>query len=386
MLGIATAAFVLAMLAKPTAIVVPVIAFVLDVLLIRRDARAAVKTLWPWFVLTIPTIVVAAKVQHAEQAAAVAPAIYLRPLVALDALAFYLWKLVAPMNLAIDYGRTPAAVIESGAIWWTWVVPAALIGGAVWLWRGGRGTALPLAAGLVAIIALGPVLGFMPFDFQAYSTVADHYVYLAMIGVAMVVGWAIDRTGARTMPLVGLAVLTIVLMVLSNRQIRHWHDTQSVFAHNLAVNPTSFAANSNLAADALHRGDVQLAIKLSRKAIELNPRDVVPYHTLADAMRAVGDITAAKAAYGKALECNPHYPPALTNLAALLATQGEFDQALPLFEKSASLQPYDVEPQLNLGKLYIQLDRLSDARRQMEKVLKLDPRNQQARQLLSALP
>ena len=39
--------------------------------------------------------------------------------------------------------------------------------------------------GLTVNLNALPVLGFVPFDFQIYSTVADHYLYLPMLGVGI---------------------------------------------------------------------------------------------------------------------------------------------------------------------------------------------------------
>ena len=38
-----------------------------------------------------------------------------------------------------------------------------------------------------------PVLGLIPFDFQHYSTVADRYAYLAMLGPAIALAWGLTR-------------------------------------------------------------------------------------------------------------------------------------------------------------------------------------------------
>src|SRR5207237_1334575 len=51
------------------------------------------------------------------------------------------------------------------------------------------GSRLALAGILVALLFVSPVLGLVPFHFQAFSTVADHYLYPAMLGVALVAAW-----------------------------------------------------------------------------------------------------------------------------------------------------------------------------------------------------
>ena len=53
-----------------------------------------------------------------------------------------------------------------------------------------RGAAL---GALIALAALLPVLGLVPFTFQEWSTVADRYMYLAMLGAALAVGTLLAR-------------------------------------------------------------------------------------------------------------------------------------------------------------------------------------------------
>ena len=65
------------------------------------------------------------------------------------------------------------------------------------LWWGRRRVAWIGAAAAVFVSGLVPVLGLIPFDFQYhYSTVADRYVYLALLGLALGMAWSL-RQGER---------------------------------------------------------------------------------------------------------------------------------------------------------------------------------------------
>ena len=50
----------------------------------------------------------------------------MRPLVAADALGFYLLKVFVPVGLSADYGRSPDLMLAGGALWWMWLWPAVL--------------------------------------------------------------------------------------------------------------------------------------------------------------------------------------------------------------------------------------------------------------------
>src|SRR2546429_4298981 len=90
------------------------------------------------------------------------PPLFMRPLVATDALAFYLFKLIFPLHLAPDYGRTPRVAIAHGWIYWSWLAPLALAT-AVWFIR--KRSPGAVAGALLALIGVAPVLGLVPFTF-----------------------------------------------------------------------------------------------------------------------------------------------------------------------------------------------------------------------------
>jgi len=384
MLGVATLAFILAMLSKPTAIVTPLLACVIDRLLLGRSWRDVLRTVWPWFVLAVPCVIWTWMVQPAHLSVEQAPPVLLRPLIALDAMAFYLAKLVWPATLIFDYGRTPKVVLESRAIAWTWILPVVLAGGALWLARR-RDQRVPAAAMFVFAIVLLPVLGLVPFDFQAYSTVADHYMYLAMLGPALLVAWIASKRPS-TSTVIAIAAVACAFAIRTHAQTHHWRNSESLFTHALAHNPRSFASLGSLGTIALERGDINAAIDLSRRALDIRPQYSTSFMTLAEAMRIKGDTAQAIALYRRALQFEPDFGPALGNIAALLAEQGDLAAALPYGERAATVQQDNIPAQLNLGRMYYQLNRPADARRQFQKVLQLDPQNQPARELLSTLP
>jgi len=84
----ASLAFVAALLAKPSAVVVPAVAVVFGRLVERRDWRASVRGLAPWFVVATGWTVLAMRVQPAAERLRYIPPVALRPVLALDTLSF----------------------------------------------------------------------------------------------------------------------------------------------------------------------------------------------------------------------------------------------------------------------------------------------------------
>jgi len=379
--AVATVAFVLAMLAKPTAMVLPLVVIVLDRVILGRPMRDVLRAMWPWLVLAVPCAIATKMFQPAQHAQDVAAPLWARPLIAADALAFYLYKLVWPAKLTFDYGRTPAYVRESGMIAWTWVVPAIVVAGAWWAWRRGGQAGRAVAAGLaVMVIVLAPVLGLVRFDFQVYSTVADHYLYLAMLGPALIVAWLVSRRP--TAPVLVIAgCLVAILGVRSFAQTKHWHDSRALFTHGLEVNPRSFASYSHLASMANEANRPDEAIALIRRALDIRP-DAARHSIYAEALRRKGDTAAAMSAYREALRRDDAYPPALANLAVMLAEQNRLDEAIPLARRAVAVEPHAAQNRFNLALMYLNNGDAAAARRELEEVVRLDPNHAGARELL----
>ncbi len=185
----ATLAYVLALLAKPSAVVVPAVAWLLDYWVLRRSLRQSTVALVAWLVLAVPFVILTRWAQSEDVIYFITP-LWARPFVAGDAIAFYMYKLALPLWLGPDYGRQPEWVLSH---WWgyvMWMAPCGLLLMA-WLWRD-RKPWLMASAGIFVVGVL-PVSGLVPFTFQYISTVADRYLYLSMLGPALALAWFLSE-------------------------------------------------------------------------------------------------------------------------------------------------------------------------------------------------
>ena len=186
-----------------------------------------------------------------------AAAIWQRPFIVGDALAFYVRILSWPGTLTIDYGRTPAAVMASPLAYVWWLVPAAI--GVVVIVAARRGSPLPLAALLIAGIGIGPVSGIATFQMQSYSTVTDHYLYFSMLGIAMLLAWMLCRWPAKWLRVVAFIVIA-AFGVRTWFQTAVWHDSYTLFGHASDSNEKSFLAANNMAAVYLAKSPQDLVL------------------------------------------------------------------------------------------------------------------------------
>jgi tetratricopeptide (TPR) repeat protein len=297
LLILATILYVAALLSKPTAVTVPLLAWLLARWEGRAFSRAGRRSLVGWFAVAAVWAAVAAEIQ---QGSGVTPApVWARPLIAMDALGFYLAKIVWPARLALDYARTPQELLASGLWRYSWIAPAAVLV-ALAIAPGAR--RLRVAAGAF-VAPLLPVVGLVTFHFQFYSTVADHYLYLSMFGVALAAAWGLSRVPMRVRLVTAVAagVALAVLTARSFAQVRHWRDSETLFRHTIAVSPSSLVAHHNLGVILSQRGEFEEGIAQLRRAAELRPEYLLSRKELGRSLIGAGRVNEGLEEYRRAI-------------------------------------------------------------------------------------
>ena len=371
--ALALGAFVLALLAKPSAVAVPLIAWALDRWVLGRSGRQSLVGLSNWLVLAACFIVIT---QWAQPAAGTKfpTALWARPLVASDTLFFYLVKLVLPMDLGPDYGRSPEWVLQQYWIYLTWIFPLGL-GVIIWYWR--QRWPVLVAAAAVFGLAILPVSGLSLFDFQRISTVADRYVYLAMLGPALALAWFI-KTRQSFRVGVSVAVILTVLGVASAVQALYWRDPRTLFTHAVKINPRSWMAYNNLGNALTMEGELDAAMGHFRRALEIDPAYARAYNNLGLALFKGGRIDEAMGNYRQALEIDPNYAKAHNNLAIVLTVRGDVEGAISHLRRALEVNPSYSDAHFNLGNVLARTGDLEAAMEQFRRVVEIDPANAKA--------
>jgi tetratricopeptide (TPR) repeat protein len=340
--------FIAAMLAKPSACMVPLIAICIDRWIIGRSWRDVFASSIVWILLAIPVLVVA---RIAQDVSEVAPApIYARPFIFTDSITFYLYKLICPIWLGLDYGRLPAVLMQHPWFYFTWPIPLMI---ALLIWRSGRRWLI--AAATISVVAILPISGLFTFEFQMYSTTADHYLYMAMLGPAIALAFALrefDRPFVR-------AIAAVALLALGARsfvQAGVWKDDVTLFSHAIRVNPHSFLSHHNLGSTYFLAGDYDRALQEFEAATAINPDFALSYDNASNILAIKGDIDDSIAAAEKSLAVRERllrfrgakYPEDQGTMGKLLMTRHEYARAIEHFQAALRAKPEDSESQREL--------------------------------------
>ena len=130
-----------------------------------------------------------------------------------------------------------------------------------------------IAAALIVLAGLAPVLGFVHFLYQGQSTVADRYMYLSMFGVALAAATWLSFAKSKGW-YAAAGVVVAVLAVSAFVQVGYWKSSARLFRRCLEVDPGSPAAayNYGLTAEKLGRDGEGARVFRDRDRVEAGLR------------------------------------------------------------------------------------------------------------------
>ncbi len=375
--ALASVFFALALLSKPSAVAIPLCAAVIDLVMLGRGPRVVARDLAPWAAIALVWVFVARAAQPARDVASTA--LLLRPFVALDAIAFYAGKLAFPLHLAPDYGRTPVAVLEGGLPLTTAAAAAALLAA-----LGAFGGRVARAAAGLFVAGVAPVLGLVPFDFQRYSTVADHYLYLSMLGPALALAWVLARAPAQG-KWIAASVVLLLLASRSALQVGVWRDDETLWRHTLAVNARSWTAHDNLGSALESSGRAREAIPEFERALAINPSDARTHFNLGTALDALDRTSAAIPHLEEAVRLAPDDLPSRENLAVALLRAERADEAEAQLRAALRIAPDSYLAHYYLAGALDRLGKPDEMLEHLREAVRLNPRFEPARKDLDGV-
>ena len=303
-------ALVLALLAKPSAVVVPILFLLADFWPLRRVSAGWTKLVLeklPFFIAVAGCCIAAILAQGdggGLKSLTDFPAMA-RVSTVLVGYSIYFGKFFFPTGQGIFYPyQLYQPGVASGAFALLLIVSGLCVANLKqrpylafgWLWF---------------IVALLPVIGIVQVGGQSY---ADRWSYLPSIGLLIgVTAMVVEVLTRKTALIVGVASVAIAT-TLTVTQIDNWRSSEAIFRHTAKVAPENFMAEMNLGV----------------------------------ALRAQGRNQEALGHFQNAVLLRPFYPEALTNLAIVTAETGNFPEAEALFRRALSANPNNSDYRANL--------------------------------------
>lgn len=294
---LAPACYLLAVSANETALVLPLLFPVYEILFVPRQKRLLLK--YPLLFGVAATGAFVGLVRHYSwmfdpdlllrnysKNSFVASRSYFPLWMAdLKSFLFYLYKIVLPINLAPEYNVKFSLDL---------IQPWSLIGAFALCLLLYLVVALRKKEPLVSfgiswfVVFYLPVSNILPISYM----LADRYMYLCLPGIAMAAGALLQKADSFRLTVV-FCVIIAVLSILTVRQNSFWRDEDTLWRHAVKVNPDSTWVQETVALSYLLSDEFEKAREHAREALRLNRYNVRAYLTLAKSEDRLGNLQSA---------------------------------------------------------------------------------------------
>jgi tetratricopeptide (TPR) repeat protein len=374
--------FALGLMAKPMLVTLPFVMLLLDYWPLKRilfpstlnSQLSIVFEKWPFFLLTIISCVVTFFAQRngASVVSLQNVSLHYRLENAAVAYADYLQKIFWPENLAVIYpmpGKIYTFVVATA------VAVLIFISAAAWLWR--RRAPYLVVGWLWFLGMLVPVIGLVQVGGAA---LADRYTYLPAIGIFLAITFgALALTEqfqlSKMIPAIASVLILGACLILTEKQLRYWRGSKTLFAHTLAVTKNNDIAHVNLGVAFEQEGKPDEALREYQEAAKLAPTRYQIHNNLGNLLDNLGQLDAARAEYREAIRLNPKVPFLHDSLGIVLVELGNFGVAMNEFTNALQLDPAYPWPHFQMAKALLKQGRDAEAIDQFRAALRLDPEN-----------
>jgi tetratricopeptide (TPR) repeat protein len=415
---LAAAIFMLAVLSKEVALVLPLLLIFYDAFL-RAGSRARPKRYlgnYLPFVLFVALYIVLrlaifgsiTKVTGVD-----APGLKGTVLSALGLTGTYAFKLVWPQHLAYFVKFRPPETWHDLYVLLGVVFLLLALAAFVRYWRGNPRVSFAI---LWFFLFLGPALNVRWLGLSAYG---ERYLYVPSVAFCWLAGEGLAqlsrsvRREQRARLFLARAVPWVVLALFVGRtamRLPDWRNDKTLaiatlgevpdspmsriylgnayrqeggrtlarqqYVAAIASDPSIFEAYVGLALVLKDDGAVDAARALFRRAVEVNPRSPEAYFGWGVVEQGAGRLEFARQLFERAVALNPNYADALNNLGVISMDRGKLDEAQRYLADAARADPFSLSVHLNLGILHSRKGDFRQAEAEFRRSSELAPRSE----------
>lgn len=387
--------FVLAVLSKEVAVVLPLMLVVYDLYYSGTSLKGySRQMLIPYgpFILPLVFYLIVGRVHHmiwsilqGYGAREFWPHLLTQAKVTVQYILLFLW----PVDLTPDRRLEVANSVGEGAVLASLGVIGMLLGTAYGLLRIKSSEARACSLGLLWFFLTSLPTIVVPLNLL----IQEHRSYLPVAGLAIAVGSALSwfyrkcygfqrvhHPGGRravyssTVPLVMfMMIMGVGYGILVVKRNAVWKNDISLWSDAASKPSAGFRAHVNLGTAYERQGRLDLAIQSYKRAIEIEPAFFATHYNLGLIYQRLGSTDLAIAHYQEAIQINPFFPLAHHKLGVVYTTIDRPDLAKQEFERALQLDGSDLSSKSALGWLYLTEERFEQAEDYFQQVLKVRP-------------
>jgi tetratricopeptide (TPR) repeat protein len=381
--------FVLSLMSKPMAVTLPVVLIILDFYPLGRlnlksaltSQRKVLIEKFPFLMLSLVSSVITVMAQQTGRTVVTLELcpLWMRILVGIRALGFYLFKMLWPANLYPFYpypSKISLLTIEyMGSLMLVVSITTFCI-------LSCKRHKVFLVAWAYYVVTLLPVLGIIQVGGQA---AADRYTYLPSLGPFFLVGLGVtliyERVGLKVSGLPKKKILLVVLLIpilslltiFTEKQIMIWKNSFTLW--NCIINKFPHIGEAYMCRGVAYaeKGQLDEAIQDYNKAIILNPNFALSYKNRGTAYTKLGNYQQAIEDYIMAVTLNPQDIGSYNNLGLIYGNLGRHQLAINYYNRAIILNPDFAPSYINRGNSYLQLGNYQKTLEDYSKAIIINP-------------
>jgi tetratricopeptide (TPR) repeat protein len=257
---------------------------------------------------------------------------------------------------------------------------AATVGALVWASRRSRVAAF--GAWWLAALMVPPIAGI--YAFIQEDLVHDRYLYLPLVGFAIVLAWAIraiksdgrELFGAPQVPMAITLVLGCALAAGTALQNVYWMNDLILYAHAVNAAPKNVLAINHLANEFYKRHRPEDALALYHESLQIKPNYWATHFAVGITMYGLGRFPEAQKELETAIPLLPNNADEYYYLGLVHLQQGNYAQAEAYFRRA--IEMFGAKPGFHyaLATSLEKQGKLKTAREELREEWKINPEPQ----------
>ena len=365
--------FACALMSKVLTIMLPLILMITDDVRPPEKKHGHAMRLAPYWILSMLFLMigVARKVLTVDQMSYATTM-----LVAGKSITFYLQKLLLPVDLMLFYHQhTPV-----NALSWEFALPMMVLPLLYVIAFAAHRASKWISFGILwfFMTLLPNLANFTRLDTSTILFASDRYVYLASIGIFLLISMGVITLYRQKFLLAKVISLTLALSTISMcavftyRQSLFWQSPRTLMMHMITIDPDAHMALTILGVGELNDGHITEAVTHLRTASALAPDFETPHTHLALALLKQGNSAEAIRTLNDVLQKSPTSTYGLSFLAFALQQEGRLLEAQKTVDLLLTLHPDSPQGFQILGSIEEQRRHFDKAQEHYLQAIKLD--------------
>lgn len=346
--------FILSLLSKVSAIVLPAILLLIDWYLDKAFSRKSIYRMLPWFILSVVFGVVNIKAQQSID--------FFQPLTdkysfiqllsfPFYSFAYYASQFVLPVALSTKH--LFPRIIEGGidSLYYLGIPFSALFIWTIWHWR--KNSLYLLGMGMY-VVSIFIVLKFVP---TGNDIVSERYSYIPHLGLIIAISGLLipvieKRKWNNSIIFIVALIISVVFMATSFGYLKNWKNEVAIWSRVINQEPEMALAYNERGIAWKEQENYADAAKDFTFAYQLDPQMTMALNNRGKCFEKLGQEVEAEKDFDAFISANPNVYEGYFNRAYLLFRQKKWEQALPDFLKLHEFYGQHSPVILNIARCY----------------------------------